>query len=54
MIDNDKNENQKPPKIEMVEVSEDGCYGKFVCEPLGRGYGITIEFGRRGDYLDQD
>ena len=42
MIDNDKNETQKPPKIEMVEVSEDGCYGKFVCEPLGRGYGITI------------
>ena len=42
MIDNDKNENQKPPKIEMVEVSEDGCYGKFICEPLGRGYGITI------------
>lgn len=42
MIDNDKNESQKPPKIEMVEVSEDGCYGKFVCEPLGRGYGITV------------
>ena len=42
MVDNDKNENQKPPKIEMVEVSEDGCYGKFICEPLGRGYGITI------------
>ena len=42
MIDNDKNESQKPPKIELVEVSEDGCYGKFVCEPLGRGYGITI------------
>ena len=42
MIDNDKNETQKPPKIEMVEVSEDGCYGKFICEPLGRGYGITI------------
>ena len=42
MIDNDKNENQKPPKIEMVEVSEDGCYGKFICEPFGRGYGITI------------
>lgn len=41
MIDNDKNE-QKPPKIEMVEISEDGNYGKFVCEPLGRGYGITI------------
>lgn len=42
MVDNDKNETQKPPKIEMVEVSEDGCYGKFICEPLGRGYGITI------------
>ena len=41
MIDNEKNE-QKPPKIELVEVSDDGNYGKFVCEPLGRGYGITI------------
>jgi len=40
--DNDKNENQKPPKIELVEVSDDEHYGKFVCEPLGRGYGITI------------
>ena len=42
MNDIDKNEGQKPPRIEMVEVSDDGCYGKFVCEPLGRGYGITI------------
>lgn len=41
MNDNDKNE-QKPPKIEMVEISDDGNYGKFVCEPLGRGYGTTI------------
>ncbi len=41
-IDNDKNDNQKPPKIELVEVSDDEHYGKFVCEPLGRGYGITI------------
>lgn len=41
MIDNEKNE-QKPPKIELVEVSDDGNYGKFVCEPLGRGYGITV------------
>ncbi|MBD3878725.1 MAG: DNA-directed RNA polymerase subunit alpha [Quinella sp. 1Q5] len=41
MTDNEKNE-QKPPKIEMVEISDDGNYGKFVCEPLGRGYGITI------------
>ena len=30
------------PKIEIVEISDDGCYGKFVCEPLDRGYGITM------------
>lgn len=41
-IDNEKNEGQRPPKIELVEVSDEENYGKFVCEPLGRGYGITI------------
>lgn len=30
------------PKIEIVELSEDGRYGKFVCEPLERGYGTTL------------
>ncbi|MGB9680010.1 MAG: DNA-directed RNA polymerase subunit alpha [Thermoanaerobacteraceae bacterium] len=30
------------PKIEIVEQSEDGKYGKFVVEPLERGYGITL------------
>ncbi|CAB1261685.1 DNA-directed RNA polymerase subunit alpha [Clostridium sp. MT-14] len=30
------------PKIECVETSEDGSYGKFVVEPLERGYGITL------------
>ncbi len=30
------------PKIECVEISEDGFYGKFVVEPLERGYGITL------------
>lgn len=30
------------PKIECVELSEDGKYGKFVVEPLERGYGITL------------
>ena len=30
------------PKIETIEVSEDGRYGKFVCEPLERGYGTTL------------
>ena len=29
-------------KIEVVERSEDNTYGKFVCEPLDRGYGITL------------
>lgn len=30
------------PKIECVEISEDATYGKFVVEPLERGYGITL------------
>lgn len=30
------------PKIECVEVSEDNRYGKFVVEPLERGYGTTF------------
>lgn len=30
------------PKIDIVEISEDGRYGKFVWEPLDRGYGITL------------
>ncbi|WP_413376863.1 DNA-directed RNA polymerase subunit alpha [Alkalihalobacillus sp. 1P02AB] len=30
------------PIIETVEVSEDAKYGKFVVEPLERGYGTTL------------
>ena len=30
------------PTIEVVEISEDKKYGKFVVEPLERGYGITL------------
>jgi DNA-directed RNA polymerase subunit alpha len=30
------------PSIEAVEISEDGTYGKFVVEPLERGYGTTL------------
>ena len=26
------------PKIEIAEISEDGRYGRFVCEPLEPGY----------------
>lgn len=30
------------PKIEIVEINEDYTYGKFVVEPLERGYGTTL------------
>ena len=29
-------------KIDIVEISDDNKYGKFVVEPLERGYGITL------------
>ncbi len=30
------------PKIEIAELSEDGKFGRFVVEPLERGYGTTL------------
>jgi len=30
------------PKIETAELKPDGTYGKFVAEPLDRGFGITL------------
>ncbi len=30
------------PKIETAEIKSDGTYGRFVLEPLERGYGITL------------
>jgi len=30
------------PKIECLKLDNDNMYAKFVCEPLERGYGITI------------
>lgn len=30
------------PKIEYVEVNEEGTHGRFIIEPLERGYGITL------------
>lgn len=30
------------PHIDIVEISPDGKYGRFVVEPLERGYGITL------------
>ena len=44
------------PKIEALDLSPDGTYGKFVVEPLERGYGTTlavIAAGSCGD-VDQD
>ena len=36
MLDFDK------ANVEIVEISDDNKYGKSVCEPLERGYGITL------------
>ena len=30
------------PRIETAEITEDGKYGKFVVEPLERGFGNTL------------
>ncbi|MBQ4515936.1 MAG: DNA-directed RNA polymerase subunit alpha, partial [Clostridia bacterium] len=30
------------PNVECVEVDESGKYGKYVAEPLERGYGTTL------------
>lgn len=30
------------PRVDCMEISADGTYGRFVVEPLPRGYGITL------------
>ena len=37
-------EIEQKPKIELVEVNNEGneSYGKFIVEPLERGYGTTL------------
>ena len=30
------------PRIEIAEMAQDGSYGRFVVEPLERGYGTTL------------
>ncbi len=32
----------KPEQVERTSDAKDGLYGRFVCEPLERGYGTTI------------
>ncbi|MEG1557938.1 MAG: DNA-directed RNA polymerase subunit alpha [Oscillospiraceae bacterium] len=35
------------PKIETIEMTADGSYGKFIVEPLERGFGTTLGNGLR-------
>ena len=37
------------PKIETASLSPDGRYGRFVAEPLERGFGITLGNSLRRD-----
>ena len=30
------------PRIECVDSPEDGSYGKYIVEPLERGYGLSL------------
>ena len=30
------------PNIEIAEISDDKKFGRFICEPLERGYGLTL------------
>ena len=30
------------PQVETIEISDDATFGKFVIEPLERGYGTTV------------
>ncbi len=41
------------PVVQCVEKSEDGSYGKFVIEPLERGYGTTLGNAMRRIILSQ-
>ena len=38
------------PNIEITDISEDKKYGRFVVEPLERGYGITLEVLHEKNY----
>nr|MDD6335525.1 DNA-directed RNA polymerase subunit alpha [bacterium] len=35
-------EMEEKPRIECIETDASGCYGKFVVEPLERGFGTTL------------
>ena len=35
------------PQIETAEIKSDGTYGRFVLEPLERGFGTTLGYSLR-------
>src|SRR5574342_681602 len=39
------------PKIETIEINDDAKYGKFIVEPLERGYGTTLGISLRRNLL---
>ena len=39
------------PKIQITEMSDDKRYGKFLVEPLERGYGIPLGNSLRRNML---
>ena len=41
----------KKPRIECIETPSDDSYGKYVVEPLERGYGTTLGNSLRSPYL---
>ena len=43
---------EKKLKIEKVDIADGGRYGKFVCEPLDRGYG-TVSYTHLDVYKRQ-
>ena len=42
------------PRIEALDLAPNGTYGKFVVEPLERGYGTTLGNSLRRGYFCQD
>ncbi len=40
----------KPKRIEKEEKSDTPFYAKFICEPLERGYGVTLGNARLEGY----
>lgn len=42
-------EKIEKPEIETAELKSNGTYGKFILEPLERGYGITL--GNRSEIV---